>query len=139
MKRKRIPVALCEDETAWLSRLSPRQIGELSDEVWNRQRKSFISGMNEASIDSCDRVALLVTLDEDRGKFSKLLQHAVTVNGANEILEKACSSDNAENAENLLERTVETPTRLVVIACDLLGHELEEDDNDSPPVKSGEG
>ena len=128
MKRERFPVNLTDGKTAWLTRLSPQAIIELSDSIWHAQRKRMIESFKDADIDSKDRISVLCDMDRERGLFSKLLTHAITMEGAQEIITKASESPYAENASNLLEQSGESPEKMVEIACALLGHKFDEEE-----------
>ena len=137
MKRKRIAVALSDGQTAWLERLSPRQIVELSDSVWDASRRRLIQNMIDAEIESGDRVAQIIALDKTRGMFSELLKHAGTVGGSQEIKTKASTSKYAENATDIIDNMNIESEDVIRVACDLLGHELEEiGDENNPPKKA---
>ena len=135
MKRERIPVNLTDGKTAWLTRLSPQAIIELSDSIWHAQRKRMIESFKDADIDSKDRISVLCDMDRERGLFSKLLTHAITMEGAQEIITKASESPYAENASNLLEQSGESPEEMVEIACALLGHKFDDDKEATPEKK----
>lgn len=136
MKRKRIPVPLQDGKTAWLERLTPRMIIEVSDSLWHERRQRMLDDFNAAEVDSADRVSALSSLDSERGLYSHLLHYAVTLGGAQEILEKAATSKAAENANDLIDRCAMQPQEMMNIACDLLGYTVEDEpEQDSTSTK----
>ena len=135
MKRKRIPVPLQDGKTAWLERLTPRMIIEVSDSLWNDRRQRMIDDFNAAEVASSDRVVALSSLDNERGLYSRLLHHAVTLDGAQEIIEKASTSKSAENAADIFDRCNVEPQELMNIACDLLGYDTTEPEQEEKSTK----
>lgn len=136
MKRKRIPIPLQDGKTAWLERLSPRMIIEMSDSLWHDRRQRMIDDFNAAEVASSDRIIALSALDSERGMYSELLRHACRLDGAQEILEKAATSKAAENASDLIDRCAMQPQEMMNVACDLLGYTVEDEpEQDSTSTK----
>jgi|10_taG_2_1085330.scaffolds.fasta_scaffold01772_9 hypothetical protein len=139
MKRKRIPVPLQGGKTAWLDRLTPRMIIEISDDMWHDRRQRMIDNFNAAEISSSDRVAALASFDEERGKYSYILRHACTVNGAYDILKKASESKSAENATDLVNTCALDTQSAVVVACQLVGYDdSDETESENSAKKNAE-
>ena len=136
MKRKRIPIPLQDGKTAWLERLTPRMVIELSDTLWQDKRRRMIDDFNAADVCSSDRMIALSQLDSERGLYSKLLHHAVTVDGAVAIIEKAATSKSAENAGDLMNNCELETQELLNTACDLLGFDSDEETSDDGSAKA---
>ena len=102
MKHQRIEVTTT-DGTAWLERLSPRQMIAIGDCLWSEQRKRLIQDMKDADIESAERMKAL------------------------EIIEEASKGKNAENADGLPDNFEGTSEEAMRIALDLIGAELGDD------------
>jgi hypothetical protein len=111
MKHQRIEVTIT-DGSAWLERLSPRQMIAVGDCLWSAKRKRLIQDMKDAEIDSENRMKSLEAHDSKRGLMSEIIGYAVTSHGSLEIIEGL--PDNFEG-------TAEDAIR---IALELIGTEI---------------
>ena len=125
MKRQRIEVTTT-DGSAWLERLSPRQMIAIGDRLWSEKRKRMIQDMKDAEVESAERMKALQDLDERRGKMGEIIGHAILTHGSLEIIAEASRGKNAENAEGLPDNFDGTSEDAMRIALDLVGAELEE-------------
>lgn len=126
MKHQRIEVTTT-DGTAWLERLSPRQMIAIGDCLWSEQRKRLIQDMKDADIESAERMKALETLEDKRGRMIDVINHAITSHGALAIIEEASKGKNAENADGLPDNFEGTSEEAMRIALDLIGAELGDD------------
>lgn len=134
MKYERIEVNTT-DGTAWLDRLTPRQIMSLGDSVWASQRKQLIQDMKDAEVDSAERLLAMQDHEKKRGLMSEIMRHAMYLHGAHEIIGVASKGAHAENAEGLPDNFEGTPQDSMRIALELLGAEIQDEAPDSKTKK----
>tara|TARA_R110002020_G_scaffold467414_1_gene690949 strand:- start:209 stop:616 length:408 start_codon:yes stop_codon:yes gene_type:complete len=134
MKHQRIEVTTT-DGSAWLGRLSPRQMIAVGDCLWSAKRKRMIQDMKDAEVDSAERMKALESHDGKRGLMSEIIGHAVTTHGALEIIAEATKSEHAENAEGLPDNFDGTSEEAIRIALELIGTELSFDDGSDSKKK----
>ena len=134
MKHQRIEVTTT-DGSAWLGRLSPRQMIAVGDCLWSAKRKRLIQDMKDAEVDSAERMKSLEAHDGKRGLMSEIIGHAVTTHGALEIIAEATKSEHAENAEGLPDNFDGTSEDAIRIALELIGTELSFDDGSDSKKK----
>tara|TARA_R110002051_G_scaffold49659_4_gene96853 strand:+ start:177 stop:584 length:408 start_codon:yes stop_codon:yes gene_type:complete len=123
MKHQRIEVTIT-DGSAWLGRLSPRQMISVGDCLWSAKRKRLIQDMKDAEIDSENRMKSLESHDNKRGLMSEIIGYAVTSHGSLEIIKEASKSEHAENAEGLPDNFEGTAEDAIRIALELIGTEI---------------
>lgn len=124
MKHERIEVTTT-DGSAWLDRLTPRQMIAIGDCLWSEKRKRLIQDMKDAEIDSAERMKALKELDASRGMMSEIVHHAIVLSGSLEIIKVAASGKNAENADGLPDNFDGTAEDAMRIALDLIGAQLD--------------
>ena len=124
MKHERIEVTTT-DGSAWLDRLTPRQMIAIGDCLWSEKRKRLIQDMKDAEIDSAERMKALQGLDSSRGMMSEIVHHAIVLSGSLDIIKTAASGNNAENADGLPDNFDGTAEDAMRIALDLIGAQLE--------------
>ena len=124
MKHERIEVATT-DGSAWLERLSPRQMIAVGDSLWSEHRKRLLQDMKDAEVDSADRMKALQDHDEKRGKMGFLVDHCIRIDGALEIIEEAAKNKNSTNADGLPDNFEGNAEAAMYIALDLIGAEIE--------------
>ena len=124
MKHERIEVTTT-DGSAWLDRLTPRQMIAIGDCLWSEKRKRLIQDMKDAEIDSAERMKALQGLDSSRGMMSEIVHHAIVLSGSLDIIKAAASGKNAENADGLPDNFDGTAEDAMRIALDLIGAQLE--------------
>ena len=124
MKHERIEVTTT-DGSAWLDRLTPRQMIAIGDCLWSEKRKRLIQDMKDAEIDSAERMKALQGLDSSRGMMSEIVHHAIVMSGSLDIIKTAASGKNAENADGLPDNFDGTAEDAMRIALDLIGAQLE--------------
>jgi hypothetical protein len=134
MKYERIEVTIT-DGTAWLERLSPRQMISIGDRLWSEKRKRMIQDMKDAEIESAERMQALQELDNKRGLMSEIVLHAINLQGSLDIIAEAAKSKNAENADGLPDNFEGTSEDAMRIALDLIGAELEKPKTESKSKK----
>ena len=136
MKHERIEVQT-ENGTAWLERLTPRQLISFGDTIWSDQRKRLIQDMKDADVGSAERMKALQEHEQKRGLMSEIIPYAITIHGALEMIAEASKGKNAENADGLPHNFVGTSEESMRIALDLIGAELqsESEDKDTKPKK----
>jgi len=134
MKYERIEVTIT-DGTAWLERLSPRQMISIGDRLWSEKRKRMIQDMKDAEIESAERMQALQELDNKRGLMSEIVLHAINLQGSLDIMAEAAKSKNAENADGLPDNFEGTSEDAMRIALDLIGAELEKPKTESKSKK----
>ena len=135
MKYERIEVTVA-DGSAWLERLSPRQMIALGDRLWSEKRKRLIQDMKDAEIESCDRIKALQDHDRKRGLMSEIISHAITSHGAIEIIGEAAKMPNSENADALPDCFEGTAEDAMRIALELVGAQVSlDDDTETNPKK----
>ena len=134
MKHERIEVPTTNG-SAWLSRLTPRQIISLGDRLWGAQRTQLLQNLIDADVDSNDRVRALNEHENKRGLMSDIIHHAITTHGAFEIIAEAAKSKEAEEAEGLPENFDGTAEEAMSSALALMGATVETDANDKPKKK----
>lgn len=126
MKHQRIEVTIA-DGTAWLERLSPRQMIAIGDCLWSEQRKRLIQDMKDADIESAERMKALEQHEKRRGRMIEVIEYAITSHGALAIIEEASKGKNSENADGLPDNFVGTSEEAMKIALDLIGAEINVD------------
>lgn len=124
MKQQRIEVPV-SGGSAWLDRLSPRQMIAIGDRLWSEQRKRLIQDLKDADVDSKERVSALRDLDSRRGLMSEVVHHAISLHGAMDIIEEASNGKNAENASGLPDNFDGTSEDAIKISLELIGAELD--------------
>jgi len=124
MKHERIEVTTT-DGSAWLDRLTPRQMIAIGDCLWSEKRKRLIQDMKDAEIDSAERMKALKELDASRGMMSEIVHHAIVLSGSLDIIKTAASGKNAENADGLPDNFDGTAEDAMRIALDLIGAQLD--------------
>ena len=134
MKHERIEVTTT-DGSAWLDRLTPRQMISIGDCLWSEKRKRLIQDMKDAEVDSAERMKALERHEENRGKLGELINYACTGHGALAIIEEASKSPNAENADGLPDNFEGMSEQAMSIALILIGVEIETNEKDSKAKK----
>ncbi len=128
MKHERIEVPIL-DGSAWLDRLTPRQMIAIGDRLWSGQRKRLIEDMKDAEVESQERMLALQQHDSKRGLMSEIVHHAIVIHGSLEIIEEASRGKNAENASGLPDNFDGTSEEAIKIALSLIGAELNGSDS----------
>ena len=134
MKHERIEVTTT-DGSAWLERLSPRQMISVGDCLWSEKRKRMIQDMKDAEVESAERMKALQELDDKRGLMSEIILYAINMKGSLDIISEASKGKNAENADGLPDNFEGTAEEAMRIALDLIGAELEKPKTDSKSKK----
>ena len=134
MKHERIEVVTTAG-SAWLERLSPRQMIAVGDSLWSEHRKRLLQDMKDAEVDSADRMKALQDHDGKRGLMSELVHYAISLQGALEIIATAAKGKNAENANELPDNFVGSAEEGMRIALDLLGAEIGKNDSKTKKKK----
>ena len=123
------------DGTAWLDRLSPRQMIAIGDNLYSQKKERLIKSMKEAEVDSAERMKELESLESRRGLMSEVIGYAVTSDGALDIISVASESPNAENAGGLPESFVGSSEEAMRIAIQLVGAEIESESSSKSKKK----
>ena len=134
MKHERIEVTTT-DGSAWLDRLTPRQMISVGDCLWSEKRKRMIQDMKDAEVESAERMKALQELDDKRGLMSEIILYAINLQGSLDIIAEAAKSKSAENADGLPDNFEGTSEDAMRIALDLIGAELEEPKTNSKSKK----
>jgi len=134
MKHERIEVTTT-DGSAWLERLSPRQMISVGDCLWSEKRKRMIQDMKDAEVESAERMKALQELDDKRGLMSEIILYAINLQGSLDIIAEASKCKNAENADGLPDNFEGTAEDAMRIALDLIGAELEKPKTESKSKK----
>lgn len=134
MKHQRIEVPVTGG-SAWLARLSPRQMISIGDRLWSEQRKQLITDMKEAEIESAQRIQALRDHEKRHGLMSEIIQYAITSHGSLEIIKEAASNENSENGEDLPDNFEGTTEDAMRIALELVGAELSTEPDTEEPKK----
>tara|TARA_R100000995_G_scaffold81002_1_gene53406 strand:- start:810 stop:1220 length:411 start_codon:yes stop_codon:yes gene_type:complete len=134
MKHQRIEVPVAGG-TAWLSRLSPRQMICIGDRLWSNQRKQLIKDLKEAEIESAERIQALRDHERRHGLMSEIITYAITSHGSLEIIKEAASNEHSENGEGLPDNFEGTTEDAMRIALELVGAELSNDSEENKPKK----
>jgi hypothetical protein len=134
MKHERIEVTTT-DGSAWLERLSPRQMISVGDCLWSDKRKRMIQDMKDAEVESAERMKALQELDDKRGLMSEIILYAINLQGSLDVIAEASKGKNAENADGLPDNFEGTAEDAMRIALDLIGAELEKPKTDSKSKK----
>ena len=127
MKHERIEVPILDGESAWLDRLTPRQMITIGDRLWSEQRKRLIQDMKDAEVESVERMSALQQHDNKRGLMSEIVHHAIVLHGSLDIIEEASKGKNAENADGLPDNFSGSSEDAMKIALSLIGAELDSD------------
>ena len=131
MKHKRIEVTTT-DGSAWLDRLTPRQMISIGDCLWSEQRKRMIQDMKDAEVESAERMKALHQHDAKRGMMSEIVHYAINLQGSLEIIAEAAKGKNAENADGLPDNFEGTAEEALHIALKLIGAQLDIEQDDKP-------
>ena len=123
------------DGTAWLDRLSPRQMITIGDRLYAQKKSRLIEAMKEAEIESAERMAMIAELENKRGLMSELISYAIKSDGAMEIISLASETPSAENASGLPENFKGTSEQAMRIAIDLIGASVNEEEEEKPSKK----
>jgi len=126
MQYERIEVPVT-DGVAWVRRTTPNQLISIGDKVWSEKRKRIIQDLKDADVESADRVSALSKHDKSRGLMSEIIEYAMGMEGALEILRVASESEGSENAENISDRFAGTANDAVSIAVQVLGIQFEKE------------
>ena len=130
MKYERIEIQT-ENGTAWLDRLTPRQIIKIGDSLWSEKRIRLIQDLKDADIGSVERIKAIQDHEKKRGLMSEIMQYAMCVHGVREIIAEASKSETATNAEGLPDNFIGTNEESMLIALELLGVEIDTSTDDS--------
>ena len=131
MKHQRIEVTTT-DGSAWLDRLTPRQMISIGDCLWSEQRKRMIQDMKAAEVESAERMKALQQHDAKRGLMSEIVHYAINLHGSLEIIAEASKGKNAENADGLPDNFEGTAEEAMHIALKLIGAQLDIEQDDKP-------
>ena len=131
MKHERIEVTVT-DGSAWLDRLTPRQMISIGDCLWSEQRKRMIQDMKAAEVESAERMKALQQHDAKRGLMSEIVHYAINLHGSLEIIAEASKGKNAENADGLPDNFEGTAEEAMHIALQLIGAQLDNNQDDKP-------
>jgi hypothetical protein len=131
MKHQRIEVTTT-DGSAWLDRLTPRQMISIGDCLWSEQRKRMIQDMKDAEVESAERMKALQEHDAKRGMMSEIIHYAINLQGSLEIISEAAKGKNAENADGLPDNFEGTAEEAMHIALELIGAQLDIQQDDKP-------
>ena len=131
MKHERIEVTVT-DGSAWLDRLTPRQMISIGDCLWSEQRKRMIQDMKDAEVESAERMKALQQHDAKRGLMSEIVHYAINLHGSLEIIAEASKGKNAENADGLPDNFEGTAEEAMHIALQLIGAQLDNNQDDKP-------
>ena len=112
------------DGTAWLDRLTPRQMIAIGDRLYAQKKSRLIEAMKEAEIESAERMAMIAELENKRG----LMSDAIKSDGAMEIISLASETPSAENASGLPDNFKGTSEQAMRIAIDLIGASVNEEE-----------